>query len=174
MINIQHPAYPQADTALVDQTATRQYLVYHHTAGNLTQTPLEIDAEERSGGKYSFIPYNYLVDHEGNIYEGRPLQFLSAATYGANSLSVAVCAIGNYEAADAGYTGPPSAALISGLTDIGVYLHQQIPSIELTTWHNWIGENVAVPHYSTACCGSELIKQIPSIKEAISDALGKS
>ena len=147
-----------------------KYLVIHHTAGGLDQTPLQIDAEERAG-EYSMMPYELLVDQQGVIYAGRPLVYESAATYGLNGVAVAVVAIGNYQSDDSGFTGLPTQALLDGLVDAGVYLHQQFPTIEHTIGHRDAGP-LSNPPYSTLCPGDELYSHIPWIKAQIGQRLG--
>src|SRR5271165_3652000 len=150
--------------------ANIKYLVIHHTAGSTSQTPLEIDSEERAG-EYAMMPYELLCTQEGLIYAGRPLQYESAATYGLNDVSVAVVALGNYQSDDAGFTGLPTQALLDSIVEAGVYLHQQFPSIESTIGHRDAGP-LSDPPYSTACPGDEIYSHIPWIKAQIGQRLG--
>ena len=46
--------------------------------------------------KFSDIPYNYIIDCSGSIYEGRGL-YQGAHTYGFNDVSIGVAVLGNYE-----------------------------------------------------------------------------
>lgn len=65
---------------------------------------------------YADLPYNFLVDQAGRVYEGRAggvdKAVLGAATGGFNSDTMAVAALGDYE------TARPSSALIGGITRI--------------------------------------------------------
>ena len=45
---------------------------------------------------YSDIPYNYIIDSNGSIYEGRGLN-QGAHTYGFNDRSIGVAILGNYQ-----------------------------------------------------------------------------
>src|SRR5271166_1200601 len=125
--------------------ANIKYLVIHHTAGSTSQTPLEIDSEERAG-EYAMMPYELLCNQEGLVYAGRPLEYESAATYGLNDVSVAIVAIGNYQSDDAGFTGLPTQALLDALVSAGAYLHQQFPSITETIGHR-DAEQLVDPKY---------------------------
>ena len=51
-------------------------IVVHHTAGQMGG-PLRIEESQRQIG-YDLIAYHFVVDSEGNIYEGRPLTILGA------------------------------------------------------------------------------------------------
>ena len=46
--------------------------------------------------KYSDIPYNYIIDSNGLIYEGRGL-YQGAHTYGFNDVSIGVAVLGNFQ-----------------------------------------------------------------------------
>ena len=46
--------------------------------------------------KYSDIPYNYIIDSNGSIFEGRGL-YQGAHTYGFNDVSIGVAVLGNYQ-----------------------------------------------------------------------------
>ena len=100
-------SYPAPESPFESRPLTSiTKLVIHHTAGPLDQSPLEIDAEERSGGDYIYVPYTWFVDYKGNKYVARPPGVVSAATFGWNKESVAICAIGNYRALGRGV--PPA------------------------------------------------------------------
>ena len=62
------------------------------------------------------MPYNFLVDYGGSIYEGRAggmdKAVLSAATGGFNTNTMAVAALGNFS------TAHPSSALVSGIEKV--------------------------------------------------------
>ncbi|GLV39464.1 Peptidoglycan recognition protein SB1 [Carabus blaptoides fortunei] len=82
-----------------------QYVVIHHTAGNqcanenACATRLKnIQSDHMSGNKnYDDIGYNFLIDHNGNIYEGRGWGVSGAHAPGYNSKSVGISIIGNYQ-----------------------------------------------------------------------------
>ena len=167
IINVVYPPPKSPPNQLVP--ANIKYLVIHHTAGSTTQTPLEIDSEERAG-EYAMMPYELLCTQEGLIYAGRPLEYESAATFGINGVSVAVVAIGNYQSDDPGFSGPPTQALLDALVAAGVYLHQTFPSIESTIGHRDAGQLVD-PKYVTACPGDELEMHVPWIKAQIAARL---
>lgn len=171
------PNYPSPG----DNYATRSIshitdLIIHHTAGPVTQTPLDIDSEHRAKGM-AFIAYNWLINPQGTIFKGRPIEWVSAASYGRNQQSVAVCLIGNFHADDSGYTGRPTGAQLDALNRLAVLSHIHIPSIARTIGHSDVAK-LLYPgntkedlenrgHYATACPGSELYKLIPQVQEFV-------
>ena len=148
--------------------------VVHHSAGPLNQTPLEIDAFERENGDI-YMPYTWLIDNKGNIYSGRPVYAVSAATFGRNQESVAVCLIGNFERSSPGYNGPPSQEALASLETLCMWAHRQYPSIVRTYCHGDVaglfygGDS----NYATLCCGDILRTQVAGIKARIAAALIK-
>lgn len=87
------------------------HLVIHHSAGvsvnnNWPAVVLSIWNYHRFTNGWSDIGYNFLIDPNGMIYEGRggnngyTLDVLPAATCGSNSGTMAVCMLGNFETAE--------------------------------------------------------------------------
>lgn len=169
-------SYPPPLNVLTPRTpADITDIIVHHTDGPKDQTPLEIDAEERPRG-YSMMPYGYLIADDGVIFKGRPDLVRSAASFGRNPQSIAVCLIGAFEKNTLEYNGPPSQAAVKSLITLGAWLHKAYPIVRT------IGHCEIAPlfypddegDYSTACPGDVLFAMLPSIKEAIADLLGKS
>ena len=166
-----HPAYPPPTNAMTPRPLTDVKLVeIHHTGGPTSQTALEIDAEERDpsaasrGGPWSMIPYEFVAYNDERVDtpdQGRPIDYESGATFGDNMDSVAIVCVGNFQSDDAGFTGPPSDALIETVIQINVMLHRQILTITGTEGHR----DSAVRHgYSTACPGDTLEAKLDYIR----------
>jgi hypothetical protein len=174
-MNITHVDYPAPAFAMSPRPSAITDLIYHHEAGSLTETPLQIDMQHRGEG-WAMIGYNYIIGTDGTVYDGRPLDVIPSAAYGRNSQSVNVSLVGNFELNDPGYTGPPTAAQIQACIDLGVYLHQQIPSIERTIGHRDVATLFygGDGNYATACPGSEFYKQLGTIKAAIAVKINPS
>lgn len=149
--------------------------IIHHSAGNPNQTALEIDAEHRAIGD-TMIAYGWVISPNGNIYAGRPADIVPAASLGRNLQSVNVCLTGNFQADDAGYTGPPTSQQMSSLNDLCLWAHKQYPTIVRTIGHRDVATmfypNDTAP-YATACPGSELYKQIDDVIKYVSGHLSK-
>jgi N-acetyl-anhydromuramyl-L-alanine amidase AmpD len=140
--------------------------IIHHSAGALTQTPLDIDAEHRAEG-WAMIGYHYVITPDGTTYQGRQLTDVPSAAYGRNTQSVDACLIGNFQSDDPGFTGPPTAAQVESIKNLSVYVHQHIPTIDRTIGHRDVAP-LYYPddqgEYSTACPGDEGEALLPEIK----------
>lgn len=150
-------------------------LIVHHSAGPISQTPLQIDAEHRGNG-WAMIGYNFIITSGGVVYTGRPIDVVPAAAYGRNTQSVNVVLLGNFQRGDPGFTGVPSPMALAALRTLAVTLHQRLPSIVRTIGHRdvattFYGYDPA--DYSTACPGSELYAQLPALRSFIASALRK-
>lgn len=143
---------PRPPTAITD-------IVIHHTAGPADQTPLEIDAFERGRGDI-YMPYNYLIGPDGQVYSGRPDLCEGAATYGRNWESLTVCVIGSF------MHQPPTDAAIEALTEVVVKLHRVYPSVVRTIGHRDAGQLARPPYYDD-CPGDALYNLIPDIKACV-------
>jgi len=128
----------------------------HHTVTSATSDPYaDMRAVEAIGlARFGLHSYSYNVHPSGTVLEGAGDQ-VGAHTGSANSTSLAVCAIGNYEAHDV--TGPLVSgfvACIGWLIDTGRATH----------------DAALLPHsdvYATACPGSHLRSQIPAIHQRV-------
>lgn len=170
IVNVNYPAPTQGFTPR-DISSVTDFVV-HHSAGPLTQTPLEIDAYEREHGDI-YMPYTWLIDAQGTIYAGRPALVISAATFGRNAQSVACCLIGNFQSNDPGFTGDPSSAQLAALQDLCTWAHRAYPAIDRTYAH---GDVAALfyngdSNYATECCGDRLRAQLPRLRNAVYSAL---
>jgi hypothetical protein len=168
------PAYPPATGAFTPREASAiTDFIVHHSDGPQSQTPLEIDAFERNGGDI-YMPYTWLIGPDGTIYTGRPALVESAASYGRNEQSVAVCIIGAFQEGTPEYNGPPTDAALDQLLELCVFAHRQFPSIERTIAHRDIAP-LFYPNdegdYATACCGSVLYAMLPDIRAKVAAEL---
>jgi hypothetical protein len=164
------PGYPPPTEAYTMRDASSIVdCVVHHTAGPKNQTPLE-----RTRGDIA-MPYNYLIDDAGTVYTGRPTLAVSAASYGRNQESVAICLIGNFQRDDPGFNGPPSHAALTALYDLVLLVHRQYPSITRTYPHGAISDMFfgGDSDYATECAGDQLGESIPGIKSRVAAILRK-
>jgi MYXO-CTERM domain-containing protein len=66
-------------------------MAIHHTAGSQTSggtvqgAVQALQSYAMSSGEYCDIPYQFLVGHDGSLWEGRPLSYYSGATGGGNN-----------------------------------------------------------------------------------------
>jgi hypothetical protein len=172
-LNIIKVAYPPFGPMTPRPLNVITDFIIHHSAGSLTQTPLEIDAEHRSIGDAG-IAYNWIITPDGKVYDGRPINFVPAAAFGRNLQSVDVCLIGQFHPSAGGYTGPPTDAQYSSLVDLCVWAHKQYPTIECTIGHR----DVATAYYkfdeadyATDCPGDKCQELLPKIRQAVNQIL---
>lgn len=79
----------------------RRYFVVHHSGAPSTQSVKAIQDWCINGRGFNDIDYNFLVDQQGRIYEGRGWDAVGAHTTNYNTSGVGVCVIGNNELSDA-------------------------------------------------------------------------
>ncbi len=83
----------------------RTEFIVHYSAGPTGQTPRQIQDHHMDGNGWADIGYNYLVDVEGNAYEGRGWLTVGAHAVGHNTSGIGVCFIGSDgDASDAAKT----------------------------------------------------------------------
>lgn len=175
MLKIQLVDYPPPTEPLTAVPPATDFII-HHTAGALTQTPLEIDAEHRAIGD-TMIAYELLITPDGTVYYGRPIGFESAATFGRNPCSINVALIGQFQpnaGPDVPPFAPPTDAQLDALLQVSIWVHRHYPLIVRTIGHRDVAP-MFYPQdekdYSTACPGDALYAQIPDIKRKTAAAL---
>ncbi len=136
---------------------------------------------------YSDIPYNFLVDQAGRIYEGRAggvdKAVQSGATGGFNTDTFAIAALGNLD------TASPTSGLVQGISRVAAWkldLFHRDPtgSVTLTssgggTSKYSAGQKATIPVLaahrdvgSTACPGRYLFSQLSAIRSAARSLIG--
>lgn len=74
--------------------ATRTEFIVHYSEGPTTQTVRSIQDFHMGGRGWADVGYNFLVDIEGHIYEGRGWLTVGAHAPGHNESGIGVCMIG--------------------------------------------------------------------------------
>jgi hypothetical protein len=102
------------------------------------------------------IAYSFLINHEGTIYEGRGVGIAGGHTAGHNTISHAVCLLGNFE------IDRPTAAALASLVELGRHGHAE----------GWWREGFTGGHRdasgaSTSCPGKFLYTQLATINYTI-------
>ncbi|HMG44868.1 MAG TPA: N-acetylmuramoyl-L-alanine amidase [Acidimicrobiales bacterium] len=101
------------------------------------------------------IAYNFVVDDDGTIYEGRGAGIAGGATAGDNSRSHAVCLLGNFE------NRQPTPASFRTLVDL--CRHGQ----RVGWWVPTCGGHRDAPGAQTACPGRHLYARLPEVRRQI-------
>ncbi len=94
-LNIIEETYQWAKPLYDIDPAKVAYIVEHHEAGK-GSTAQQIHAFHLSKG-WSGIAYHLYVRQDGTIYRGRPIDKKGGHTEGYNSVSIGICAEGNFE-----------------------------------------------------------------------------
>ena len=135
----------------------------HHSVTPLLADPAttvrQIQAQHMDRQGWNDIGYQELVAHTGDVYEGRGFAVQGGATRGENSTSLAICALGNFEA-----MVPPSALLDSIVARIVAAAR----SGALAPGFQIQGHRDA---NSTACPGQHLYERLPAIRLRVAAAL---
>ena len=100
-----------------EKRATTKYIVLHH-AEAVHCTIQDINMWHKANG-WSCCGYNYFVAKNGKIYRGRPEWAVGAQCKGFNSVSIGICAEGDYENKDKTMPKAQYDALVSLIHDIG-------------------------------------------------------
>ncbi|GLV46121.1 Peptidoglycan recognition protein SC2 [Carabus blaptoides fortunei] len=90
---------------IVPMTGAAQYVVIHHTEGAQCHSENACARELRNIQSYHMsweknftdIGYNFLIDHNGNVYEGRGWGISGEHAPRYNRRSVGISIIGNYQ-----------------------------------------------------------------------------
>ena len=172
-MNIVKPAYPMFGTMQARKESAITDIIVHHSAGSLSQTPLDIDLEHRARGMAG-IGYNYIIGPTGVVFSGRPANVIPAASYGRNAESLNICVIGNFHPSDSGYTGKPSGFQLLSIKDLLIFLHHQFPGVVRTISHRDVAKLFHPNNtgdYATACCGDQLYWELPHILDDVRKAI---
>lgn len=81
--------------------SSRKEFVVHHSAGPKNQSVKAIQNFHMDGNGWSDIGYNFLVDEDGKVYEGRGWLVVGAHAPNHNTSGIGVCFIGNNNPTDA-------------------------------------------------------------------------
>lgn len=143
-------------------------MAVHHTAGTQTSggtvagAVAAVQAYAMDSGSYCDIPYQFMVGHDGSLYEGRALSLTSGATGGGqNDGNAALCFLGCYHPSDC---PAGSHAATDAMIDAGRLLIQTMSAlhdIPIDTDH--IKGHRDWPGNSTACPGEHVVDRFSEL-----------
>ena len=87
-------------------------IVIHHSASPLSTTREDIAAWHRAKG-WRDIGYHFVIESDGRVVPGRPLEEVGAHARGHNASSIGICAVGDNTKLDQRWTVAQVAALCS-------------------------------------------------------------
>lgn len=79
----------------------RQYFVVHHSGADSDQTVRSIQDHCMDKRKFNDVDYNFLINQQGVIFEGRGWDVIGSHCTGYNTSGIGVCVIGNNQLSDA-------------------------------------------------------------------------
>ena len=74
-----------------------ELLVLHHQGATARQTVKQIHDYHKNSKGWAGIGYHFYVRTNGEIWQGRPLEYVGAHAYGFNDNSIGICFEGNFE-----------------------------------------------------------------------------
>ena len=97
----------------------------------------EIRRWHRGERGWTDIGYHFIIDRDGTVVKGRPVERVGAHVVGKNTFTIGVCLLGGYDASaddkfEENFTAEQGVALRRLIED----LRKQYPSIMLITGHN--------------------------------------
>ncbi|MEU4473130.1 peptidoglycan-binding protein [Micromonospora sp. NPDC023888] len=122
--------------------SSRTGFTVHYSAGPPTQTPRQIQNYHMDSNGWDDIGYNFLVDRDGHIYEGRGWQILGAHAAGYNTTHIGVCFIGR--------DGEATARTAAAIRALYLYANRLCGRTLDKTWHGGLSGQ------ATQCPGSAL------------------
>lgn len=133
----------------------------------------EIDSWHRGRG-WSGIGYHYIIDRDGKVSDGRPLEMTGAHVKGRNTGTIGICLIGGHGSAETdrfldNYTPEQDTALRRLIAD----LRRKIPSISTVSGHNQYAAKACPGFYVPDWYAAGAVKTIPRPSGLLSRLFGK-
>lgn len=134
-----------------------EFLVVHYSAADADEQALHRNCAGRVRGIQNYhmdhngwadIAYHWLVCKHGYVFRGRGWRTMGAATYGANSRTVAVCFLGD----DTAGRDDVTAAGRDAIATLWEFVQRNAPNVQGVRGHR--------DFYNTACPGDELYRYV--------------
>ncbi|MFI6985913.1 N-acetylmuramoyl-L-alanine amidase [Embleya sp. NPDC050154] len=122
--------------------SARTGFTIHYSAAPPTQTPRQIQNYHMDSHGWDDIGYNFLIDRDGRIYEGRGWTAEGAHATGHNTTHLGVCFIGR--------DGEATTKTLQAFRALYLYANRLTEKTLAKTWHS------GLPGQSTSCPGSSL------------------
>jgi RHS repeat-associated protein len=153
------PANDKASFTQVDPTTFYKYIIIHHTGNTNSPTINDIQDEDLESGKYNDIAYDFAIDLQGNIYQGRPLWKQGASSLVDDKGVLSIAILGDMQNDDlfdwsSDILTPESKTALIQLTN---YLSIKY-SIE------YVGGHQEIHTKYTLCPGNEIMFVMPEIR----------
>lgn len=121
------------DEIIIHCAATRpEWMEGHPTVAKVR----EIDRWHRGLG-WSGIGYHYVIDRDGTVADGRPLERTGAHVQGHNTGTIGICLLGGHGSSkDDQFSDHFTALQDKALRALVTKLHRQFPGIQRVSGHN--------------------------------------
>lgn len=104
-------------------------IILHHQCGK-GQTVEEIHNYHKNKLKWAGIGYHFFIDFEGNIHQGRPVEYVGSHCAGNNTSSIGICLEGDFR------KDKPTSKQLDSLRELVKDLKNKYPSIGKVLNHN--------------------------------------
>jgi hypothetical protein len=145
-----------------------EYVVIHHTADSDQHKDIEeISREEVSDQGFVVVGYHAVVQADGKVQFGRPIEKVPAANLGLNTVSYAISFEGNFQPGSPGYANEnPSWEQFRAAINLIKSVKIKVPSIKYLIGHRDVARITATPSNATACPGDNLYSRLHILREA--------
>lgn len=155
--------------SLATREEGKSKIALHHTAGAAacgSAVVLQIQDYHMHDRGYADIGYHFLIDQNGNIYEGRELCYKGAHVEKSNTGCVGICCIGCFDDKECHRL---TAVITEKLIESLVELVAQVAfyyKIDLLAESNFLPHR-DFPYAHTVCPGNQLCEHMPMIRKQV-------
>jgi len=142
-----------------------KYLIIHHSASASNTTVEDIRKWHKDKG-WSDIGYHKIIYQDGSIHQGREDTVIGAQAFGANSVSLGICCIGNFEINEV-----PNPIINSLIQVLATLCKRHNIPVKNIIGHYQVSTMFNSPAGSSGCPGKNMIKKIDEIKKRVQEYL---
>ncbi|HEX4810778.1 MAG TPA: peptidoglycan recognition family protein [Bryobacteraceae bacterium] len=144
--------------AAMDSDWDYEIVTLHHSGRSGEKDPITIEEKHMVGRGWDDVGYHYIIEPNGDIYEGRYLSLKGSHVESANTGKIGILLTGDFESEYGGILGGvPTAAQLSKVEDFIKALKGFFSTLKKLGGHRDYKP-------STVCPGGELYKLIPGLR----------
>jgi hypothetical protein len=144
--------------AAIDSDWDYEIVTLHHSGRSGEKDPPTIEEKHMVGRGWDDIGYHYIIEPNGDVYEGRYLSKKGSHVEGANTGKIGILLTGDFEPEFGGLLGgAPTPAQLSKAEALIKGLEASFPTLKKLGGHRDYKA-------TTVCPGSELYKLIPGLR----------
>ena len=137
----------------LDMRNLTEYAVVHHS-GSDTDNTESIHKWHKEGNGWSGIGYHYVIERDGSIHEGRPINSIGAHVLGNNHNTLGICICGDLE------KHPMINTQEKSLKELLKYIKEKYPEIQFAVHKDFM---------ETTCPGKYFNHDILNLNKEIND-----